>query len=193
MMPIFSCAKARRIRRARSYQRWWPQRGGKGSVSPIVRGATRCGHQNSKSHRRRHDSARDVRVVEEELRRDGDAQGEQSVLGLQGFTSAMVARRARVVKYDVANKRQPCLMPHGGARPHPRHQFVCQTARAAEAGKWPGWHVELLKTPLTSPPALTPQVLTLPMIVLGLLTVGRVLEDRPEKSRRTVLAVLAHS
>ncbi len=44
-------------------------------------------------------------------------------------------------------------------------------------GPWPGWHVEVLVTPLTSPSAPKPQVLTLPMSVLGLLTVGRVLED----------------
>ena len=43
-------------------------------------------------------------------------------------------------------------------------------------GRWPGWHVEVLVTPLTSD-APEPQVLTLPMSVLGLLTVGRVLED----------------
>jgi hypothetical protein len=45
-------------------------------------------------------------------------------------------------------------------------------------GRTPGWHVEILVTPLTSSPdAPALQILTVPMSVLGLLTVGRVLAD----------------
>ena len=70
-------------------------------------------------------------------------------------------------------------------------------------GTSPGWHVEVLVTPLTSSSdAPQPPVLTLPMSVLGLLTVGRVLEDpsqekpahgfgRPHRRGSGVAALLA--
>jgi hypothetical protein len=50
-------------------------------------------------------------------------------------------------------------------------------------GKWPGWHVEILVTPLTSrPDAPELQTLSVPISVLGLLAVGRVLAD-PSQER----------